>query len=434
LLDGPGRVGGRSAIAHGWADRSPPTYRAVRHGSMSFRTLSIAVLAATLAADGCRRADEIQSYNVPKEVREQVVPASVSAEATDRMLAGVLPDGERAWFFKVTGPLAAIDSHGQSIEAFFASVRLAPGKPHPDWQLPTGWQEQAGSGMRSATLVIPAGGQPLEVSVTALPWTGAPGEMLSNVNRWRGQMQLPPTDDKGLAECTRELKAGDATMTIVDLSGRFQNSMSPPFAGGAMGGAASPPFAAPAAAPQASNQTALPPGHPPIQSQTAPSTAAANPAPFESQAPSGWESRPASGMRKVEYRIERDGKSATLTAIDFPADAGPMMADPIANVKRWRGEVGLPPISDAELAKTIEPIEVGGVEAKFVDAVPDRAQANQSQAQEGTLAAMVSHDNIIWFIKLKGDRDLVAAERDNFKKFLASVKFPGAGGANDGDQ
>ena len=401
---------------------------------MSFRTLSIAVLAATLAANGCRRSDEIQAYNVPKEVREQVVPASASADATDRMLAGVLPDGDRAWFLKVTGPLAVIDSQAQAIEAFFASVRPAPGKPRPDWQVPAGWQEQAGSGMRAATIVIPTSAQPLEISVTALPWTGAPGEMLSNVNRWRGQMQMSPTDERGLAECTRDIKIGDATMTIVDLSGRFQNTMTPPVAGGAMSGAGAPPFAAPTTAPPAGSQISLPPGHPPIQSQATAPTAVATPAPFASQAPAGWESRPASGMRKVEFRIERDGKSATLTAIDFPADAGPMMADPVANVKRWRGEVGLPPISDEELAKTIEPIKVSGIEAKFVDAVPNQAQVNQSQTQEGTLAAMVTHDNIIWFIKLKGDRDLVAAERDNFKKFLASVEFPGAGGANDGDE
>lgn len=413
---------------------------------MSFRTLSIAVLAATLAANGCRRAEEIQSYNVPKEVREEVVPASVAADATDRMLAGMLPDGDRAWFFKVTGPLAAIDAQAQAIETFFASVRTAPGKPHPEWQVPSGWQEQAGSGMRAATLVIPAGAQPLELSVTALPWQGAPGELLSNVNRWRGQMQMPPTDERGLAECTRELKAGDATMTVVDLSGRFQNTMTPPFAGGAMSGAGTPPFASGGATPAATNtppaidqnQSALPPGHPPIQGQgmmAAPATSApAATAPFKFELPTGWEERPASGMRKAEFRIVRDGKTATLTAIDFPANAGPMMADPIANVKRWRGEVGLPPASDEELAKTIEAIKVGGAEAKFVDAVPDPSQANQSQAQQATLAAMVTHGDTIWFLKLRGDRELVAAERDNFKRFLASVEFPGAGGANDGDE
>jgi uncharacterized protein YbdZ (MbtH family) len=413
---------------------------------MSLRTLSIAVLAATLAASGCRRAEEIQSYNVPKEVREQVVPASIAADATDRMLAGVLPDGDRAWFFKVTGPLTAIDSQTQAIETFFASVRPAPGKPHPDWQVPAGWQEQAGSGMRAATLMIPAGEQSLELSVTALPWQGAPGELLSNVNRWRGQMQMAPTDERGLAECTRELKAGDGTMTVVDLSGRFQNTRPPPLAGGAMSGAGTPPFAGGGAKPAApnptpaanQNQSALPPGHPPIQGQgmmAAPATAtpAAN-APFKFELPAGWEERPASGMRKAEFRIVRDGKTATLTAIDFPVNAGPMMADPIANVKRWRGEVGLPPASEEELAKTIEAIKVGGAEAKFVDAVPDPSQANQSQAQEGTLAAMVTHGDTIWFLKLRGDRELVAAERDNFKKFLASVEFPGAGGANDGDE
>jgi hypothetical protein len=400
---------------------------------MSFRTLSMAVLAATLAANGCRRAEEIQSYNVPKEVREQVVEASVPADATDRMLAGVLPDGDRAWFFKVTGPLVAIDSQALAIETFFASVRPAPGKPHPDWQVPSGWQEQLGSGMRAATLMIPAGEQSLELSVTALPWQGAPGELLSNVNRWRGQMQMPPTDERGLAECTRDLKAGDTTMTVVDLSGRFQNTMTPPFAGGGAKPAAPNPTAA-----ANQNQSALPPGHPPIQGQgmmAAPATSTpAATAPFKFELPAGWEERPASGMRKAEFRIVRDGKTATLTAIDFTADAGPMMADPIANVKRWRGEVGLPPASDEELAKTIEAIKVGGAEAKFVDAVPDPSQANQSQAQEGTLAAMVTHGDTIWFLKLRGDRELVAAERDNFKKFLASVEFPGAGGANDGDE
>ena len=116
------------------------------------------------------------------------------------MLAAVLPDGDRAWFFKVTGPIAEIDSRADEIGEFFASVRLAPGKPHPDWQLARRLAGAARLGMRAATLLIPAGAKPLELSVTVLPWAGGPEAMLSNVNRWRGQMQLAPTDEQGLAE------------------------------------------------------------------------------------------------------------------------------------------------------------------------------------------------------------------------------------------
>ena len=225
---------------------------------MTIRFLGCALFAASLTMVGCRPAEQIEAYNVPKETAQEVVSAAAApsaavaaATATDRMLAAVLPDGDRAWFFKVTGPLAEINSYADQIGEFLASVRPAAGKPHPDWQLPEGWQQQPGSAMRAATLLIPSGAKPLELSVTVLPWSGRAGELLSNVNRWRGQLQLAPTNEQGLAECTRELKVGDATMTVVDLRGRFQSGgMTPPFAGGATVNA-TPPAAAPAASPSA---------------------------------------------------------------------------------------------------------------------------------------------------------------------------------------
>src|SRR4029079_15562887 len=110
----------------------------------------------------------------------------------------------------------------------------------PKWHLAHGWKEMAGSNtMRLATIVIPSEGKPLEITLNALPWSGTPEGLLSNVNRWRGQMHLPETDPAGLADDTHEAKAGDTLITIVDLRGRFSGGMTPPFAGGA-GGA---PFA-----------------------------------------------------------------------------------------------------------------------------------------------------------------------------------------------
>jgi hypothetical protein len=374
---------------------------------------------AVLIVVGCRPAERIESYTVPKEPREPVaqVDTATSTEPTDRMLAAILPEGDQAWFLKIVGPLAEVDDRAERLTKFFASVRPAGGKPHPDWQLPAGWQEQPGTGMRAATITIPTDGKPLDLSVTSLPWSGTRDELLSNVNRWRGQMQLAPTDSQGLDECTRELTAGDATMTIVDLRGRMQSGgMTPPFAGVGLGGASGP----------TSRATDLPAGHPPI----AP-TGASAPAPFQFVTPTGWQARGASGMRKAEFGVADGAKEAVVTVIDFRADAGPMMADPAAQVERWRTEIGLAPLGDADAKRALQPIEIDGAEAQYVEVLPDAAKQAESEVDRGTLAAMLRRGEVIWFFKITGDRELVAAQRDQFKSFVKSVRFTGSG-ANDG--
>jgi hypothetical protein len=215
-------------------------------------------------APGCESREQIQSYTVPKE-KEAEPPAVASAEPreaeppetgepTHRMLAAILPDGDRAWFFKLVGPLAAVDRRAEEVHKFFTGIRLGD-DGRPTWELPAEWKEEQGGGMRAATIWIPADGERLELSVIPLPWGGTPGDLLSNINRWRGQMKLPEASREQLAEFTREIQAGDATMTIVDLRGRFDAgaAMMPPFARGAPG--------QPGQVPQ------LPPGHPPINGE-----------------------------------------------------------------------------------------------------------------------------------------------------------------------
>ena len=211
-------------------------------------------------ASGCYSREQIESYAVPKE-KETHRSAAASARPseaeppetgapTHRMLAAILPAGDRAWFFKLVGPLAAVDWRAEEVHKFFTSIRLGD-DGRPTWELPAAdWQEEQGGGMRAATIRIPADGERLELSV--IP---AAGSVLSNINRWRGQMKLPDAHQDQLAEFTREIKAGDATITVVDLRGHFDAgaAMMPPFARGAQG--------QPGQAPQ------LPPGHPPINGE-----------------------------------------------------------------------------------------------------------------------------------------------------------------------
>ena len=377
------------------------------------RAVAVAVCLMTI---GCQPAEQIHTYNVPKETVSHVAAASPSAEPTDRMLAAVLPDGNKAWFFKIVTPLTEINERADKVTEFFASVRIAAGKPHPDWQLPAGWEEQPGTGMRIATIMIPTSGKPLEMSVTSLPWSGTQADLLSNVNRWRGQLQLAPIGTSGLADCTRELAGDGAKLTIVDLLGRMQSTgMTPPFA---VGGLASPdgaPDVNLAAPPSVSE---MPAGHPAFSR-----SGAADKISVEYESPAGWQSLPASGIRRAVFRVTDGAREAMVTVIDFPAGAGPMIADPLSNVNRWRSEVGLEPLTADDLSTATEPIEIASLQASYVEAIPAASKSQESKADHGTLAAMAASGDVVWFFKITGDRDLVVAHRDQFKSFLKSVRF-----------
>ena len=349
----------------------------------------------------------------------RVAAATPSAEPTDRMLAAILPDGDKAWFFKIVAPLPEIDERAAKVAEFFASVRLAAGKPHPDWQLSAGWEEQPGTGMRIATITIPTSGKPLELSVTSLPWTGTQADLLSNVNRWRGQLQLAPIGPQGLADCTRELAAGGTTLTIVDLRGRMQSTgMTPPFAAGGLvapGGNGGLPGGNLAAPPSVAE---LPAGHPSFAG-----SGVADQTTVKYESPDEWQVVPASGIRKAAFRVANGAREATVTVIGFPAAAGPMLADPLANVNRWRSEVGLEPLAADGLSAATEPIEIASLQAIYVEAIPAASKGEESSADRGTLAAMATGGDVVWFFKITGDRDLVVAQRDQFKSFLKSVRF-----------
>lgn len=404
------------------------------HKVFQFQHTAIAaLLVASLTWFGCQRSDQIESYEVAKETPPQPnTAADAAGPPTHRMLAAIVPVGQQAWFFKAVAPLADIEQHAQAINDFYASVK-SDASGRAVWQLPTGWKEDAGSGIRAATLWVPADGKPIEVSVTTLGWRNTPDDMLSNVNRWRGQMQLPNVDMTGLAECTREVAADSAKITLVDLQGRFQSgSMSAPFAGGFGGGAGGATGGA----------GGLPAGHPPIGATGGSDSAAASgnvppaaPNTPRFDVPADWQQRqPSSSMRKAEFGIGSGQQSAVVTLLDFPADAGPNIADPLENVNRWRGEIGLGAVNEDGLSRVVENVEIDGQQATYTRAVPDPQQAGESQADRATIAAMIKHGDLIWFIKMTGSRELVAQQEESFRAFLKSMRFAANGGANNGNQ
>jgi hypothetical protein len=407
--------------------------------------LIVSVALAVGAISGCQKAEQIHSYTVPKETKVSVSTTSEekSGEPTDRMLAAILPSGDQAWFFKTVGPIPEIDKHEKEIKGFFTGLTLNDnGKAH--WKLPAGWKEEAGGNeMRLATIVIPADKR-LELTVAVTPWSGTEQSMLANVNRWRGQMQLPAINAHELGAVTTEAKAGDRPITIVDLKGRFKSGgMTAPFAGGPFTAAGRPPknttSGLPAGHPSIEDaNSGLPAGHPPIESN-GPKATSSPPAQASSDAPKfvappSWKSLGENGMHKAELAVGDGQQQALVTFIEFPVNEGPMISDPLMNINMWRRDIGLDEIKKDDLGKTTESITIDSRPATFAAIIPDAKKQEESQAAKAILAAIVRDGDRLWFIKMKGNRNLVAAKQDEFKAFLKSVKFPNRGEAGHGNK
>jgi hypothetical protein len=328
------------------------------------------------------------------------------------MIGSIVPGPSQAWFFKAVGPKAAIDGAADAITKFLGAVRMDGEKPK--WETPEGWTESPASGMRLATFTIPAEedapsqeATPIELSVIGLPLVGADwdAQVLDNANRWRKQLQQPPLAVDAAKTELKPIADVAEGAVLFDAVGWFDGGTMAPFAGGmGAGGAApfanaAPPVATPAAPPEQTPPTQSPPTEPP-----APRAGA-----LKYDLPEGWTEAPADPMRKVSLRTPG---GAALSGFSFPLVG--VMGDPLQNVNRWRGEIGLEPITADDLKTQSEEIKLLGGDGSYFELVG---------ASESTYAVMLVRDNQVWFFKLRGPGDEVAKQRDAFKKWLASLSL-----------
>ncbi len=130
-------------------------------------------------------------------------------------------------------------------------------------------------------------------------------------------------------------------------------------------------------------------------------------------APAHWKTKPESPMRKGSYAISAgDGPEADMAITAFPGDVG----GDLANVNRWRGQIGLSPITEADLGRTSQHLDFNGLHCTFVDfANPDGANPQR------ILGAIVPFEGATWFFKMMGPDALVAREKPAFLQFLQTV-------------
>ncbi len=132
---------------------------------------------------------------------------------------------------------------------------------------------------------------------------------------------------------------------------------------------------------------------------------------FTSKLPKGWtEVSSSSAMRKVSYSIES-------TSIDFYL-ISLTMGDVPSNVNRWRGQVGLPPVSSEAIAQDLVTFEVGGHAVNYIELYNE-------EGGKGIIAAIIDLAPQYWYFTAKGSVDELKAHAADIRAFLESIQFEG---------
>jgi hypothetical protein len=375
-----------------------------------------------LTSSSCKQDKEIKVYRVAKEA-----PAAADPHAG---MPGMMPGGV------MQAPADGADPHaGLTPEQLAASgTAMAPAQEFTD-SPPAHWKKQPPSAFLLGKYQI-VGEDGATVDVTFSTLRSAPGGLLSNINRWYGQLgQEPFADDAALKQNSRTVPSGFGDAVFVEVEGLIPNA-DPKKDGRLIGAIAeSGPSAwffklrgnAALAAAERENFinwiASVKPAEPskvpmhgtaPGEGITPPKDAAVIPAGDGSvtwQLPDGWAVVKGSSARYATIAVNgADGSKGELAVTHFPGDVG----GDLANVNRWRGQIGLPPIGDADLAGCVTQITAGPKTLKVIDA---------TGPQNRCTAGWVSHGGETWFFKFTGPDALVGAEKAKFTAFLESIRF-----------
>ena len=278
-----------------------------------------------------------------------------------------------------------------------------------------------------------------QAGVSVIPLPGLAGSDEANVNRWRGQVGLLPVSPDELKKSVENVEAGGQPAQLYDIVGQNPGSGAPERILGViqrrddmawffkMTGDADlaeqqkPAFVAFLKSVKFTTvraQAELPPSHPPIgdMGMGAPATAAG---PISSegkpnwQVPAGWQEVPGGQFLVAKFTLTGDGGATAAVNVSSSTGDGGGLA---ANVNRWRGQLGLPPIT--EILTTA--IDVTGGKAQLVDLSGTDARTGQPTRLVGV---MVPQSGQTWFYKLMGDAKVVEAQKEVFTKFVQTVKY-----------
>jgi hypothetical protein len=133
--------------------------------------------------------------------------------------------------------------------------------------------------------------------------------------------------------------------------------------------------------------------------------------------PAGWQEGELAQFLVARFVIQGGDNAVALVNVSkLDGDGGGLLP----NVNRWRGQLGLPPATEEEIAK-LPTIDASGAKAVVADYAGTEPKTQKSARLVGVV---VPQNGQTWFYKLMGDVNLVGAQKDALIKFVQSAKYP----------
>lgn len=135
--------------------------------------------------------------------------------------------------------------------------------------------------------------------------------------------------------------------------------------------------------------------------------------------PEGWARAERSQMRPVNLTFGPNAEGECYLSI-LPGGAGGVLA----NVNRWRKQMGQPDIGEAELEKLPKKVLMG-IQGVFVevDGAYTNVGATEAKPDHCLIGIVASLGDAGLFVKMVGPKALVEANTAAFEAFVASLKL-----------
>jgi hypothetical protein len=304
-----------------------------------------------------------------------------------------------------------------------------PSRPQLKYELPEGWQEKPPSEMRVASFTaLGPNGQSADIGVVPLPVVGRDLEL---VNMWRSQVQLPATSDPDAVNQAEPVTIGGeqgrlfgfvseqpmmgksrqrifvAMLTRDDMSWFFKMAGEDAFVASQKGKFIQ--FLKSVSFPDNASATmaAVPPAH-----DDSPGSIWTD--------PSGWQPMPPAQFLLAEFSVSGAGGATAEVNVAKLDGAG---GGALANINRWRGQIGQGAVAASDLPQIVQPLDVPNGKADVVDFMGMDAKTGAPVRLVGAIVALSGQT---WFYKLMGDQQVVAEQKDAFIKFIQSANYANA--------
>lgn len=298
------------------------------------------------------------------------------------------------------------------------------------WTTPKDWVEQPHTDLQTAHFSVP-GPDKAKADMVILSFSGLVGDEIVNVNQWRAEVGLPPIEPTDIT--FDQIVVGKQQGKLYQFFGTEKATMivwltrNDTFWFFKLHGSTNAVSANKSAMMEfLKSVNFLSPPAPEIQGQTQqtllPTNTSTPPSDMASsdaamrmpiwETPDTWQKQ--IGPRPIlrSYVIKSSKGIALLWISYLPGEGNGVLT----NINTWRAKIGMPPISEPDIAKTSETINVPGSKAILV---------NLSKDQESRLIGVyVRHGDSTWLYKLIGDSSAVESEKDNLIQVIKNVRYP----------